>query len=72
MYLIKFKSLGFAKSYGFVYGSATGQVILSFLQQSLVPRLVRGLSTLTGNIESGENVSRPVITRGNIGDDVTT
>ena len=27
------------------------------------------LSTLTGNIGSGQNVSWPVVTRGNIGDD---
>ena len=38
----------------------------------LVRRLARAagyLSTLTGNIESGQNVSWPVITRINIGDD---
>ena len=38
----------------------------------LVRRLARAagyLSTLTGNIESGQNVSWPVITRVNIGDD---
>ena len=38
----------------------------------LVHRLVRAagyLSNLTGNIESGQNVSWPVITRVNIGDD---
>ena len=38
----------------------------------LVHRLARAagyVSTLTGNIESGQNVSWPVITRVNIGDD---
>ena len=38
----------------------------------LVRRLARAagyLSTLTGNIESGQNVSWPVITQVNIGDD---
>ena len=68
----KIKSFGITQGYGFVYGSASRQVILSFLQQLLVHRLARAagyLSTLTGNIESGQNVSWPVITRGNIGDD---
>ena len=71
-YLKKIKSFGITKGYSFVYGSASGQVILSFLQQLLVHSLARAagyLSTLTGNIESGQNVSWPVITRGNIGDD---
>ena len=70
--LKKIKSFGITKSYGFVYGSASGQVILSFLQQVLVHRVARAagyLSTLTGNIGSGQNVSWPVVTRGNIGDD---
>ena len=38
----------------------------------LVHRVARAagyLSTLTGNIGSGQNVSWPVVTRGNIGDD---
>ena len=68
----KIKSFGITKDYGFVYGSASGQVILSFLQRLLVYRLARAAgypSTLTGNIESGQNVSWPVITRVNIGDD---
>ena len=72
MYLKKIKSFGISKDYGFVYGSASGQVILSFLQRLLVHRLARAagyLSTLTGNIESGQNVSWPIITRVNIGDD---
>ena len=73
MYLKKrIKSFGITKDYCFVYGSASGQVILSFLQRLLVHRLARAagyLSTLTGNIESGQNVSWPVITRVNIGDD---
>ena len=72
MYFKKIKSFGITKDYGFVYGSASGQVILSFLQRLLVHRLARAagyLSTLTGNIESGQNVSWPVITRVNIGDD---
>ena len=34
-----------------------------------VARAVGYLSTLTGNIDSGQNVSWPVVTRGNIGDD---
>ena len=49
--LKKIKSFGIAKNYGFVYGSASGQVILSFLQQVLVHRVARAagyLSTLTG------------------------
>ena len=68
----KIKSFGITKDYGFVYGSASGQVILSFLQRLLVHRLARAagyLSTLIGNIESGQNVSWHVITRVNIGDD---
>ena len=68
----RIKSFGITKDYGFVYGSASGQVILSFLQRLLVRRLARAagyLSTHTGNIESGQNVSWPVITRVNIGDD---
>ena len=75
MYLKKkIKSFGITKDYGFVYGSASGQVILSFLQRLLVHRLARAagyLCTLTGIIESGQNVSWPVtcITRVNIGDD---
>ena len=71
-FLKKIKSFGITKSYGFVYGSASGQVILSFLQQVLVHRVARAagyLSTLTCNIGSGQNVSWPVVTRGNIGDD---
>ena len=49
MYLKK-KSFGITKDYGLVYGSASGQVILSFLQRLLVRRLARAagyLSTLT-------------------------
>ena len=71
-FLKKIKIFGITKSYGFVYGSASGQVILSFLQQVLVHRVARAagyLSTLTGNIGSGQNVTWPVVTRGNIGDD---
>ena len=35
----KIKNFGITKDYGFVYGSASRQVILSFLQQLLVHRL---------------------------------
>ena len=52
-------------------GTDTG-CLFQFTYCVLVHRLARAagfLSTLTGNIESGQNVSRPVITRGNIGDD---
>ena len=47
-------------------------LIWTVLQRLLVHRLARAagyLSTLTGNVESGQNVSWPVITRVNIGDD---
>ena len=68
MYLIKFKSLGITKSCGFVYGSASGQVyvILFFLQLSSGHHLARAagyLSTPTGTIESGQNVSKRYNTR---------
>ena len=33
------------------------------------PLCCRTISTLTGNIGSGQNVSWPIVTRGNIGDD---
>ena len=68
MYLKKIKSFGITKDYGFVYGSASGQVILSLLVHRLA-RAAGYLSTLTGNLKSGQNVIWPVITRVNIGDD---
>ena len=61
MYLIKIENLVSTKSCGFVYGSASGQVILFFLLRSPGHRLHRAagyLSTLTGTIESCQNVRR--------------
>ena len=46
MYLITFKSYGITKNCGFVYRSASGQVILFFLQQSSVHRLARAAGYL--------------------------